>query len=361
MKSLESLQRLFRLITELATLGLFLAVSVAPAEPQTPKLAAMIKKAAQEGEIVYQGPDPATGLPVRAMLRDMSAITKKHYGVDIRLKIDNSLSFPASTGKALMEIKVGAPPTFDLMFQTELSGAPLYKEKAVRPVPWVDLFPHITPKDLEWNGMAVILANYFLLPVYNTRLVKLQDVPKTWEEVLDPKWKGKLGMPFYPDPWKIFAQPNAWGEEKMFDYLKKIMKINPKLGGFPQTHQHLVSGETALAWIGQRHRTLYAKERRGAHVDVAAEVEPVIVQTDVLFVPKGARHPNAAALVAAAMLSKEGQAHMFKYQNITSMLRPNTPAAEYAASRKLIRVNVDFQLKEGRRLSKKIREIIIKK
>ena len=59
MKSRASLQRLFRAIVVLAPLGAFLLVATA-AEPASPKLAAMIKQAAQEGEIVYQGPDPIT-------------------------------------------------------------------------------------------------------------------------------------------------------------------------------------------------------------------------------------------------------------------------------------------------------------
>ena len=361
MKGIGSLRRLFWVMMALAPAGMFLLVVTAPAQSANPKLAAMIKKASQEGTIVYQGPDPATGLRTQDMLRDMSAVTKKHFGVDIRVKIDNALSFPASTGKTLTEIKAGAPPTFDLMYQTELSGAPLYRENAVHPVPWLDLFSHLTPKDLEWHGMALVLTNYVLLPVYNTRAVKPRDVPKTWAQILDPKWKGKLGMPIYPDPWKILSQPDAWGEQRVFDYLKKLMKLNPKLGRFPQVHQNVISGETPLAWLSQRERTLFHKERRGAPIDVASEVEPVIVQTNVLFVPKGARHPNAAALVAAAMLTKEGQELELKYQNLTSMFRPNTPMSKYAASHKLIRVDMDFQLRKGSELSKKIREILIKK
>ena len=96
-------------------------------------------------------------------------------------------------------------------------------------------------------------------------------------------------------------------------------------------------------------------------MDVADKVEPALLWVNVLFVPKGARHPNAAALVAAAMLTKEGQDLQLKYQNATSMYRPNTPAGEFAAKQKFIKPDVDFQLKEGRRLSKKVRGILVKR
>jgi ABC-type Fe3+ transport system substrate-binding protein len=351
---------LFQLIAVLGALGLS-ALCATAAEPKNPKLAAMIKKAAQEAEITYQGPDPTSGLPTQDMLREMAAITKKYFGVDIRVKIDNALSYPASTAKTLAEIKSGAVPSFDLMYQTELSAAPLYTEKAIEPVPWLDLFSHLTAKDLEYNGLALIRSNYVLQPEYNTTLVKAPDVPKNWEDILDSKWKGKLGMPIYPDPWMIFSQPNAWGEEKTFDYLEKLMRLNPKLGRYPEVHERVLSGETVLAWLGERERALFAKERRGVPVSPADRVEPVLLQTNILFLPKRARNSNAATLLAAAMLTQEGQELEIKYRNLSSMFRPNTPAAEFASRRKFVKTDVDFILKKGPELSKKITAIIIKK
>lgn len=360
MQSFGSFHCSFRVIPVLAVLGLFLAVSVNVAEPANQDLAAMIKKAAKEGEVVFQGPDPYTGVPTPRMLRDMSAVAKKHFGIDIKMKVDNALNFAASTAKALMEIKTGAPPTFDLMYQNSTSALALYREKSIVPVSWLELFPHISAKDLEYKGQVLINQTMFIMPEYNTRLVKPEDVPKTWEDFLDPKWKGKLGALIYPDPWRILSGPDAWGEEKTFAYLKRLMRQNPKLGRFPESHERVVSGETPLAWAGQRERTLL-KKQQGAPIDVAAQVEPIIIYINILLVPKGARHANAAALMAAAMLTKEGQELQLKYYNATSMFRPNTPAAEFAAGRKLIKADIDFILKEGRRLSKEIRKIIVRR
>lgn len=326
-----------------------------------PKLADMIKKAAQEGEVVYQGPDPATGLPTDQMLRDMEAITEKYFGVKIRVKVDNALSFPASATKALTEIKAGAPPTFDLMYQTALSGAPLYKEKVIERFPWTEIFPHIKSDDVEYGGLALINQTLFVLPAYNKNVVKTQDVPKTWDQILAPKWKGKLGILIYPDPWLLLSQPTAWGEEKAFNYLKKLMELRPKLGRFPEVHERVVSGETPLAWGQHRERTLSAKEQSGAPVEVAELADPPLLWVNILFVPKGARRPNAAALVAAAMLTNEGQDHQLKFQAASSMFSPGTPAAKFAAQRKVFRPDVNFVVEKGEQLSKKVRSFMVAK
>jgi ABC-type Fe3+ transport system substrate-binding protein len=326
-----------------------------------PKLNEMIKKASVEGEIVYQGPDPATGSSTQDMIQDMAAVTEKYFGVKVRIKVDNALTFPASTAKTVTEIKAGAPPTFDLMYQTDMSGVPLLKEKALEQIPWRELFSHITAKDLEWNGVAIVNTNYVLAPAFNSSIVKAQDVPKTWDDILNPKWRGKISLVIVPEPWVMFAQPGAWGEEKTFAYLNRLMQLQPQLGRYPEVLQRLTSGETPLAWISQRERTLSHKESLKAPVDVAQNVEPVLVQTNLLLVPKGARRSNAAALVAGAMLTKEGQELQLKYQNLTSMFRPNTPTAEYVRNQKVIKMDGAFFIEKGPELMKKVAAILIKK
>jgi hypothetical protein len=86
-------------------------LTVAQTTPGKSKLAGIIELAAKEGEVVYQAPDPETGLPAGDFLRDMAAITQKHFGVKLNIKIDNSLNFPASVAKALTEMKSGAAPS----------------------------------------------------------------------------------------------------------------------------------------------------------------------------------------------------------------------------------------------------------
>jgi len=346
----------------LVVVGYFvLASTVHAAAAANPKLAAIIQKATQEAEIVYQGPDPATSLPTADMLRDMELVTEKYFGVKIRVKVDNALGFPAATTKALTEIKSGAPPTYDLMYQTVVSGAPLYADKAVEHFPWVELFPFIKADDLEWNGQALINQTLFVQPAYNKNLIKPKDAPKSWEDILNSRWKGKLGLLIYPDPWLVLSQPRAWGEEKTFAYLKKLIELKPKLGRFPEVHERVVSGETPLAWGQHRERTLYARDQLGAPVDNADDVSPALLWINILFVPKGARHPNAAALVGAAMLTKEGQELQLKYQVATSMYSPDTPAAKFAAKRKVIKPDVEFVIEKGPALSKKISSILLGK
>lgn len=353
----------FFIVTCATVMNLLVAgVAAAQAPAGKSKLAGIIELAAKEGEVVYQAPDPETGLPAGEFLRDMAAITQKQFGVKVNIKIDNSLNFPASVAKALTEMKSGAAPSYDLMFQNVVSGLPLYQNKAYESIPWLELIPQLTPRDLAWNGITPIVDTQFVLPIYNTRLIKAQDAPKSWDDILNPKWKGKLGALVNYEPWAMLAQPNAWGEEKAVAYMKKLLEMNPKLGRLPESHERVLSGETPLATFGQRERTLFYRDHKGAPMGTVDDVDPALVYVYIFVIPKGARNHNAATLVAAAMMSKEGQELHQKYRNSTSMFRPGTPTAEFAKKHKVVTPELEFITGKGYGdLVKKLNSMLLQK
>ena len=329
--------------------GLLVAASIldpatAPAQSAFSKLDALIAAASKETELVYQAPDPDTGLPARDFLRDMAALAEKLYGIKVTIKIDNSVNFPAATAKALTEIKSGAPPSYDLMFQNAVTGIPLLQNDGLERVPWRELFPDLKPQDMAWNGVTPIVDTQFILPSYNSRLVKQQDLPQSWDDLLNPKWKGKVGVLVNNEPWNLLAQPNAWGKERTLEYLKNLMQLNPKIGRMPEAHQRVLSGETPITAFGQYERVVYYRDHRNAPMGVIETVDPVLTYVFIFVVPKGARSRHAAALVAAAMMSKEGQDLHQKYRNAASMFRPGTVSSEFAKKHKVVTPQLDFML-----------------
>ena len=77
---------------------------------------------------------------------------------------------------------------------------------------------------------------------------------------------------------------------------------------------------------------------------VVETVDPALAYVYIFVVPKGARSRNAATLVAAAMMSKEGQELHQKYRNSASMFRPGTLAAEFAKKHRVVTPELDFML-----------------
>ena len=82
---------------------------------------------------------------------------------------------------------------------------------------------------------------------------------------------------------------------------------------------------------------------------------------DVVFVPKGALRSNAAALLAAWLLTGEGQQFMEEFYAGSSLFRAGTPAAKHAAGRKVAIPTLDWQFKNTARLQQEYEKILVKR
>lgn len=146
---------------------------------------------------------------------------------------------------------------------------------------------------------------------YNTKLVPPDQVPKTYDDLLDPKWKGKIawrigtssGTPLFITTIRL-----SRGEDKAQDYFAKLAEqkvINFGSGSARTLVDRVIAGEIPIALNIFAHHPLISKAK-GAPVNTAL-LEPVPSTAGTMVVPKGVRHPHAAMLLADFILSKEGQ------------------------------------------------------
>ena len=146
---------------------------------------------------------------------------------------------------------------------------------------------------------------------YNTRRVPADSVPKTYNDLLDPRWKGMIawrigtasGTPLFITNLRL-----AWGEEKAARYFEKLKDqkiVNFGAGSARTLVDRVVAGEYAIALNIFAHHPLISKAK-GAPVN-SQLMDPVPSTTATMSVVKGARHPHAAMLLADFILSAEGQ------------------------------------------------------
>ena len=356
MRSRTESWKLCRFIT--AALVLTLSAFAFHSAAMASTLDEIIKKATQEGRIVVQMSEPLRGSTAEANRR-MAAGLKQTFGVDVKATIHRATSYPAATAQVLTEVKAGSPPTWDMMYQTDVNGVPLYQLNAIERFEWSKLFNWLTNDDLTYDKQALIVQTRFIFPARNTNLVKGSDIPKGWEDVVNPKWKGKIATTPYPDMWAQLAEPQQWGEERVLGFVKKLGALEPKLGGIPSLQRMLVSGEVAISAVSASNY-MEADREAGAPVD-AISVEPEIVFKDVVFVPRGARNSNAAALLAAWLLSGDGQRFLEEFYRGSSLFKAGTSAAKHAAGRKIAIPNLDWQIKNTLRLQQEYEKILVKR
>jgi len=179
-------------------------------------------------------------------------------------------------------------------------------------------------KDPEgyWTDAYV---NYSIIG-YNTKLVSPQEVPKTYEDLLDPKWKGKIGMDSEPYDW-FYTFMKIMGKEKGLKYMKKLSEQKPLFSrGNTLISQLLAAGETSVA-ITIYNYSVEEMKTIGAPVEWVGEGIPVNSLIHPIGVCARAPHPNAARLFVDFILSVEGQEMMASFHRIPSRIDvlPLTP------------------------------------
>jgi iron(III) transport system substrate-binding protein len=148
--------------------------------------------------------------------------------------------------------------------------------------------------------------NYtFFVLGYNKTLVNEKEVPKTWFDLVDPKWQGKVAVPLMEH--RLYA---GWeqrlGEEKarqLVEGLKKQKLLLRK--GHSQIANFLAAAEFPMA-IAFAHHVEQAK-KNGAPVDWVKTLDPLPANVRGVAVSAKAPHPNAGRLFIDFYLSKESQ------------------------------------------------------
>jgi iron(III) transport system substrate-binding protein len=145
---------------------------------------------------------------------------------------------------------------------------------------------------------------------YNTQLVLREVAPRGYEDLLDPRWKGKM-------VWNPKSMTGAWGfiatvikgmgEEQGMDYLRKLAKqdIVPLPMAIRAVLDRVIAGEYAIGLeMNNTHAAISAAQ--GAPVQWVP-LNPVSETIQAAGITKGAPHPNAARLFIDFMVSRTGQ------------------------------------------------------
>ncbi len=145
--------------------------------------------------------------------------------------------------------------------------------------------------------------------IYNTTLVAAKDAPKSYEDFLDPKWKGKIALANSETEWYM-GMMQFMGREKALRFMKRLADQIVIYSGKTLSMQLVAAGEFPIA-KGILHRYL-AMKKKGAPIQTVTLPTPTLAGMRVIALHADAPHPNAAKLFIDFMLSREGQEALVK-------------------------------------------------
>ena len=164
---------------------------------------------------------------------------------------------------------------------------------------------NMPPQAFAKNGAYVADRFNFFTIGYNTNLVKPDEVPKSYEDLLDPKWVGRIGIEASDTDW-FGSLVHAMGEQKGMAFFRKLAAMKPQVRtGHTLMAELIASGEIPLALDIYNHNAERLKAK-GAPIDWKP-LPPTFGRPNGVAVAKHAEHPHAALLFVDFMLSLDGQ------------------------------------------------------
>lgn len=276
----------------------------------------LIEGAKKEGEVSVYNSAPVDDMKVFA-----DAFEKK-YGIKVKVWRASSESI---VQRAVAEARAGR---FDVdIFETnspEMEA--LQREKLLQEVksPYLaDLIPQAIVPHREWVGTRL---NMFTA-AYNTRLVKKEDLPKTYADLLNPKWKGKLGVEANDLDW-FAGVITELGEAKGLKLFRDIVAANgiSVRTGHTLLTNLVVSGEVPLALTIYNYKAEQLKNN-GAPIDWFV-LPPGLARPQGVGMARRAPHPHAAVLFFDFMLS-DAQPLFLKRDFVPISKKISTPLTRF--------------------------------
>ncbi len=155
------------------------------------------------------------------------------------------------------------------------------------------------------DGYWATLYNIYYVIGYNPKMVGPRDAPKNWDDFLDPRWKGKIGMDQEEYEWYA-ATLNYWGREKAQKFHRALAKQSVHWNrGHTMISQLMAAGEFPLG-IVYAHR-VESMKKSGAPIEWVKTADPVFATLSPVAVAAKSRNPNAAKLLMDFVLSREAQ------------------------------------------------------
>ncbi len=245
----------------------------------------LIEGAKKEGELTIYSSAPADDLAA------LTAAFEKKYGIKSKV-------WRASSEKVLQRgLTEARGNRFDAdVYETngpELEA--LHREKMLQLVNsprLADLIPQAILPHGEWVSTRI---NIFVA-AYNPKLVKKEDLPKTYQDLLHPRWKGKLGIEAEDADW-FAGVVSDLGEEagiKLFRDIVATNGISVRKGHTLLTNL-VASGEVPLALTVYNYKAEQLKNK-GASIDWIVIGKNAIARQNGIGVARKSPHPHAAVL-----------------------------------------------------------------
>ena len=285
--------------TALAAGALFAEPARAAAPPPTGVTPALVEAARKEGKLSY-----CCALELNVGERLARTFEAKYPGIAVRVqrsgaeRIFQRIAQEQASGINAVDVANSTDPAHYLDWKTKEWLAPYVPE---------DVAKHFPADHVDPDGMYATSCGWIEAIGYNSNLVKREDAPKSYADLLDPKWQGKIVKAHPGYSGAIMTATFVLARELGWSYFEKLAQQKVlQVQSAADPPKKLLLGERAVMADGNDYNLLLLKDQgRPVEVVYATEGSPLIIVPSGVF--RSAPNPNAARLFQSFFFSAEGQ------------------------------------------------------
>jgi ABC-type Fe3+ transport system substrate-binding protein len=298
----------------------------------SPEVQRLVQAARDSGETELNLSWGLSSMGGMEAVKRYETLMNQMYGTSVKINLTPGMSQPDMAAKIAQEYAAGQKAFSDVYLGLEGNILSLLRHDALEDYDYTLLSPRITPEIVAPGNVAAQVYSSIPAILYNSDLVAPADVPRVMEDVLQPKWKGKIASVEAASPLERVAQRPEWGAERMRAY---VARLSSQVGGLIRTsdENRIISGEFLLFVMANTHSARH-NQRKGAPLGFVVPQDGAIAAFAHLGVPRNSTHPHLGKLFINTVVSEEGQRVLWETYATDHHLLPGSRSGEELADLK---------------------------
>jgi iron(III) transport system substrate-binding protein len=242
--------------------------------------------------------------------KKFEALFNRMYGTNIRVNFTPGPSMTDMAGRVTQEAAAGRKASTDVLLGTESHYSALLNRNVLEEYDYTQLSPRITKSVVGYRNVGVEIYSTISSVNYNSQLVSAADLPRKLEDVLHPRWKGKIASTVNAAYFDRVAFRPEWGPDKMKAFIRKLAQ---HVGGLVRAteSERIVTGEYLMLVMSASH-DVHRQRAKAAPLGTVVLEDATTVGVLHLGVPRNSSHSHLAKLFANMMMSEEGQKLLYE-------------------------------------------------
>lgn len=337
------------LASAVALLACAISLTAADAQEHTEELKVVLQGAKAEGTVRILSPSLNYS---DSQVKILEEAFKKKFGFDLDVDIVGLGTQPVAVQRIRTELQAGVMPPVDLMPLTVRTLNILTDIGAIEIIDWEQLGVPAELIKTEKDGVRVYSLLFTV--IYNRNLVDKKDVPRRYQDLLDPKWRGKMTVFGLGAAFAVMVP--VLGKDEAYKLIKQLVDTQKPMmvSTSADVRSRVGSGESVIGFG--------ASAQKIALGDIGVEnaiLEKVNVKPQFAGVIKNTRNRNAAKAFAYFLCcTQEGKAAYYRVVGVADTNAVGTEAWDIGSDGREVMATIEWQAKEETRVSVEIDKIL---